>query len=154
MENNYNTKHSLAIGVIVVLAFFGVLYYLNRPAQPYKVLTPDNYPEGTQISLYKNTPPTFPKGVIMEQTLPNYSGVVTTKEGKTQMTVSFNSDKKVEDILAGYKDTLAKEGWRVSVQDLRHSNYVLTMLKGGDAVVLTISLNRELRPLLTFQYEK
>jgi hypothetical protein len=152
MGNTSKLKLFVFVGLFIIIIFIIYLSYLST--RPKTVFTPENYPLGTTISLYERVPPIFPKEVILEDKELKYSGVVSKPDGKKQVTVSYVSDKDAEDLVYLYNNTLKKEGWEVNVKDLRHSNYVLTSTKDQDTVMLTISLNRESKPLLTFQYEK
>jgi hypothetical protein len=152
MENNSKLKLYVFVGLFIII--IGVIYLTYLSSKPKVVFTPDNYPVGTVISLYERVPPMFPREIILEDKELKYSGVVAKPDGKEQITVSYVSDKEAEDLVYLYNNTLKKEGWDVRVKDLRHSNYLLTSTKAEDTVMLTISLNRESKPLLTFQYEK
>ncbi len=152
MQNNFKLKLSIFIGLLVII--IGILYlsYLGR--KPKEVFTPTNYPTGSTISIYSKIPPMFPAGVILENTELKNSSVLSLPDGKIQVSLSYISEQKIPDLVNLYTSTLSKSGWSVSVADLRHSNYVLTASKAGDTVIITMSLTRELQPLLSFQYEK
>ncbi len=152
MQNNLKLKLSVAIGLLVII--IGIFYLSRMSIKPKAVFTPENYPTGTTVSLYDQVPPVFPADIILEDKELKYSGTVSTPGGKTQTTVSYISDKKAEDLVYLYKNFLSKDGWAVDVKDLRHSNYILNLSKDDEAVLLTISLTRDLKPLLTFQYTK
>ena len=166
MENNSypsQPKSTLkyVLVIVVVLIFIGLVYFLkNSNNNPIQVLTPNNYESGTKISLYKNTPPNFPEEIILENKTLDYSGTVTTPEGKTQTKVSYKSDKSVSDILVMYKNSLSKNNWQVSVNSVTPNVANFRALKGGDSVLITIATikqigtGKDIGALVTFQYEK
>ncbi len=142
--------------VVAIIFILGVAYLLmnKKTEPPYKVLTPDSssYPAGTSISLYENTPPGFPSELLLEQKELDYSGTVTSAEGKVQATVSYFSDKTVQDILLMYKEFLPKNGWEFSIKVQSEKTTVIQAEKSGQKVIITAVASKEGKVTVLFQY--
>ena len=153
IEKHHKLHPLSTIIILVVLA--GVIYFLNvKFSTPYKTLTPENYPPGTQINLYKNIPPGFPRELILESRPLTYSGTVITPEGRTRMTVSYVSTLKMSEILNLYRKTLSGRGWTITIKPASLQLSIIRAVKGEESAMITVAFTKNQGNVLTFQYEK
>ncbi|MEK7190454.1 MAG: hypothetical protein AAB661_01675 [Patescibacteria group bacterium] len=157
MQNNFKSKCSLA--VVFILIIIGLFYLLNSKtpffsAAPTKVFAPENYPAGTTVSLYKNTPPGFPREIISENKELNYSGTVQAPDGGTQITVSYISDKNIPELVKMYKISLPKNGWTISESAVEDKVATISAFKTIERLIITTATAEDKGTMVTFQYEK
>lgn len=152
MQNNSQSKYALvAVAVLILIA---LVFFLKNPQDtPYKAL-PSNNETDTTVSLYKNAPPNFPMEVILENKTLDYSGEVKTAQGKTQTTVSYISDKNMQDVVAMYTDSLPKIGWEAKVLSNSANVAIISAAKTDQKIILTISPLKAKGVMVTFQYDK
>jgi len=143
--------------VIIILLLVGFVYITSVGVfgeRPYQVLTPEVYEKGTTVSLYKGTPPKFPEEVILEDKPLDYSGSVVSPQGKTQITVSYISNKTMNELVELYSQTLPSVGWGISEKSIYEKVSIIKTDKGDQSVLLSISPLEKGGVLVTFQYEK
>lgn len=155
MEN----KHKLAyvVIIIIVLILTGAVYLLNLKkayVPPTEVLTPESYPAGTTVSLYDQAPSDFPREVIFENKPLDYSGTVTSPDGKTQTSVSYVSDQSMQAIVDIYVGALPNVGWTVTEKTVYEKVSIIQATKGNENVLISIAPLKEKEVKVTFQYEK
>jgi len=153
------TNHSklrYVVGLLFLLVLVGIYYLVVyfSGEKPYKVLTPDVYPEGTTVSLYKDVPKSFPKEFILANTTLDYSGELKTPNGKTQTTASFVSNENILYITNSYRASLSNENWSVSVESLTGNAAILKATKNNEVVIVSIVPISPTTTLITIQYEK
>jgi len=153
------TNHSklrYVVGLLFLLIVVVLYYLLNNYSgeKPYEVLTPDVYPEGTTVSLYKDVPKFFPKEFILANTTLDYSGKLETPNGKTQTTVSFVSNENILYIANSYRASLSKENWSVFIESLTENAGILRATKNSEVVIVSIVPISPTTTLITIQYEK
>ncbi len=153
MEKQTEVKIYWAIGVLII--FIGLIYFfsLGRPsAKPLQVFT---RPDGTTVSTYKNAPPGFPEEIILENKDLKSSAIIVNAAGKTQINVSYVSDRGVSALVDLYKNSLMSKGWKISANALNPKAGTVLAIKNPDSVLVTIVpqlLNQG--TMVTFQYEK
>lgn len=150
-----NSKSPLLL-IILLIIFGGIIYWLlnsKKTSQPVQVLSPDNYEEGTTVSLYEKIPPEFPKDLILGNLDFKKSTVLRLPSGKINIKAYYESNEGVNLISDRYKFKLLETGWKVvaNVEGDRLSN--VTASKDGQVLIVT-SVKEENNTLITFQYEK
>lgn len=143
----------MVIIILVCLFFVYLSYSVFLKEKPYKVLTPDVYEEGTTVSLYKNVPPEFPKNVIAEEKVLNYSGTVSSPNGKKQITVSYVSDKTMSNLVTLYSEFLPKNNWELIARSVYEKVSIIQISKNERNIMLTIAPIKDGETMVTFQYE-
>ena len=138
--------------LIIVLAVFIFVWAMR--SKPYQVLTPNVYPEGTTISLYKNIPAGFPNDVILEDKTLDYSGTVQNPDGKKQTTVSYISDKNMSEITEMYASSLVENSWKISNSSKFEKVSIIQATKNTENLTITIAPIKDAKTMVTFQYEK
>lgn len=152
MQNNSKLKYFFILLAVILVAV--VSYFTYKHQAPYKVLTPENAPAGTTVSLYNTTPPNFPKEVILENKTLKSSSTVKTSFGVYQVSVSYISDQLMNDLFTVYKDTLTKNGWQVVDKTSSFTTRTLVVGKNGKIVIISISTGLDLKTsLVSFQYQ-
>ncbi|MEK9179322.1 MAG: hypothetical protein AAB893_02535 [Patescibacteria group bacterium] len=149
------SKYVLVVGIILILA--GLFYFFNlknSKVAPYQVLSPEGYEIGTTVSLYKNTPPGFPREIISENKELNYSGTVQAPDGGTQITVSYISDKNIPELVKMYKISLPKNGWTISESAVDDKVATISAFKTIERIIITTATAEDKGTMVTFQYEK
>lgn len=155
MENHFQSKYFLILGVVLIIVGGFYLLNLENPETiPTAVLVPENYPTGTTVSVYENAPPGFPKEIILENKELDYSGTVVSPEGKVQISVSYISDKSMEEVADLYDRTLPSLGWTVTEQSIYEKVSIVQATKRGQNVLLSIVPLEKGGAMVTFQYEK
>lgn len=157
MINHSILRYTFIIIVVLILLSLGFIFVFSgkiSQEKPYQVLTPEVYEKGTVVALYKNTPPGFPKEVVLENKTLDYSGTVTTPQGKTQITVSYISDKSMQDIVSLYEKSLPSVGWNITEKTVYEKVSIIKATKGEQSVLLSIAPLRESETMVTFQYIK
>ena len=152
-------KHKWAyiIIIIIVLVLTGAVYLLNLKnayIPPTKVLTPESYPVGTTVSLYDQAPNNFPREVIMENKVLDYSGTVTNPNGKTQTSVSYISDQTMQAVVDIYVGALPNVGWTVTEKTVYAKVSIIQATKGKESILISIAPLKAGETMVTFQYEK
>ncbi|HEY4508779.1 MAG TPA: hypothetical protein VJC13_00650 [Candidatus Paceibacterota bacterium] len=157
MEGHSKLKYFLsflvAVGVLTLLAFVYQKYQITQE-KPYKILTPQSYATGTTVSLYKNTPPDFPKEVLLEDKILDYSGTVTSPQGKTQITVSYVTDKSMQDIVDMYTIHLPALGWAITQKSIYEKVSIIKATKNQQNILMSIAPLKMGEVMVTFQYEQ
>lgn len=157
MINQTTLRYSFIIIIVLVLLSLGFIYVFSSKIageKPYQVLTPEVYEKGTTVSLYKDTPPDFPKEVVLEDKTLDYSGAVTSPQGKTQITVSYVTDKSMQDVVALYSDFLPTVGWSITEKSVYIKVSIIKAFKGTQNVLMSIAPLEGRGTIVTFQYEK
>lgn len=146
----------ILIAVIIGLAAVAGWLFLPKIFQekPYQVLAPESYATGTTLALFKNIPPDFPSNIVAENKELDYAGTLTTAEGKSQITVSYKSEKSVADLAALYKERLADKNWSVLADSVQPLAAVIEAQRSERKVTVTMGMIKEGETLVTFQYEK
>src|SRR3990167_791870 len=156
MEGHSKLKYFLsflvAVGVLTLLSFVYQKYQITQE-KPYKILTPQSYATGTTVSLYKNTPPDFPKEVVLEDKILDYSGAVTSPQGKTQITVSYVTDKSMQEVVDMYLGSLPGVGWKVAEKSVYIKVSIIKAFKGTQNILMSIAPLEGRGTIVTFQYE-
>lgn len=155
MEDKH--KWAYIIIIIIVLVLTSAVYLINLKkayVPPMEVLTPDVYPVGTTVSLYEEAPSVFPREVIMENKPLDYSGEVTTPDGKTQVSVSYVSDQAMQAVVDVYVGALPNVGWTVTEKTVYTKVASIKATKGEENILLSIAPVKEGETKVTFQYEK
>lgn len=124
--------------------------------EPYQTLTPTNNATNTQVSLYKNAPPDFPKEILPQNITINSSGKVSDPSGKTQITVSYISDKNITDLVDSYNSSLPKNGWNILLKSIVTSTNVATIkaTKENQSIQIIVTPLKNQEMIITFQYQK
>jgi hypothetical protein len=154
MENKNRLKYFLII--IIVLIITGAFYFIvfkKQDTPPEKVLTPESYPAGTTVLLYKEAPSIFPKEVIMENKVLDYSGTVTSPTGKTQTSVSYVSDQSMQAIVDIYVGALPNVGWTITEKTVYAKVSIIQATKGSESILISIAPIKAGEVKVTFQYE-
>lgn len=155
MQNAYKSKYFLVFSLVLIILLAVYLFNLKNPKNtPTQVLTPDSYESGTTVSLYKDVPPGFPEGVVLENKELNYSGTVASKDGREQITVSYFSSLGMSEAVELYKSSLGGKGWKVAVQSQSKTATVTLAVMKNEEIVVTFAPTPEKGLLVTFQYEK
>lgn len=155
MENKH--KFAYIFIIIIVLLLAGAVYLVMKErayVPPEVILTPEVYPEGTTVSLYKEAPSIFPEEVILENKTLDYSGEVTTPEGKTQVSVSYVSDKTLQAVVDVYVGALPNVGWTITEKTVYTKVALIKATKGNEKILLSIAPLKEGETKVTFQFEK
>lgn len=155
MINHSILKYTFIIFIIILLLLgFFYLFSLNLREKPYEVLTPDVYEVGTTVSLYQNTPPGFPKDLILEEKTLDYSGTVTVPSGKKQTTVSYISNKSMTELVDIYSNALPEKGWQIMAKSVYPKVSVIQAVKKDQSILLSIAPSKDGEVMITFQYEQ
>lgn len=152
MQSENKSKFFWVLGLVAVIII--IVFGLKKANSPYQVLTPENYPPGTTVSLYKGIPPGFPKGVILEKNEITHSDVVASTDGKKQMTVSYTSSKAMAEVVKLYKMSLYKDEWKLVVNATSEKVATIIATKEVEKIIITMVPATEGGTTLTFQYEK
>ena len=156
MINQTTLRYSFIIIIILVLLSLGFIYVFSSKIageKPYQVLTPEVYEKGTTVSLYKNIPPDFPKEVVLEDKILDYSGAVTSPQGKTQITVSYVTDKSMQEVVDMYLGSLPGVGWKVAEKSVYIKVSIIKAFKGTQNILMSIAPLEGRGTIVTFQYE-
>jgi len=154
---NNTVKYAIVTIIILIPLSLGFNYIFSSKTsnnKPYEVLAPEVYEKGTKVSLYKETPPNFPKEVILENKIPDYSGVVTAPEGATQTTVSYITDKSMEEVVDIYDRSLPLVGWKIVEKTVYTKVAIISFKKEKQSIFMSIAPLKEGDTLVTFQYEE
>jgi len=157
MINQTTLRYSFVIIIVLVLLSLGFIYVFSVKIggeKPYQVLTPEVYEKGTTVSLYKNIPPDFPREVVLEDKTLDYSGTVTSPQGKTQITVSYVTDKSMQDVVDVYLGSLPGVGWKVVEKSVYIKVSIIKAIKGTQSILISIAPLEGRGTKVTFQYEK
>lgn len=147
-------KRNITILFLVVLVLGGLYFVFTKyEKKPYKIVTPDNYEAGTTVSLYKNIPPTFPTNIILEGKTLNYAGTVQGPDGKQKISVSYISNKSLEELSAMYSPSLEKVGWQISNKSESRLSISILAKKGENKLIVTAGQVKPGEVMVTFQYE-
>lgn len=150
-----NSKSPLLL-IILLIILCGIGYWVfisNKSAEPVQVLSPDNYEQGTTISLYEKLPPSFPKELILGNLDFKKASVLNLPSGKTQTSLVYISKENSTRISEIYKFELIKQGWAV-VSDVPNERLsTVTANKDGQLLIVTAVKEGD-STLITFQYEK
>ncbi len=118
------SKLNFLIILVSIIAIGAVVYFfvLNREEVPYQVLTPESYPEGSVVSLYKNFPPNFPKELILGGEKIDYSSTVSDQTTDSSIKVSYLLEKSNTEIMEEYNNALSENGCNKSDSRARNNN--------------------------------
>ncbi len=152
MEKNHWLRYVVAIFIIIVLAL--ITYFAFQKSRPYAVLTPESYPEGTKVALYKQVPTNFPNEVLVEKKTLKYAGVLTNTSGKVDTNISYESDLTLDIAMSLYKTKLATLGWQVLDRSTNFKTGLLVAEKDTRNVMITFAPLKESKTLITFQYQQ
>jgi len=156
MSNQSILKYSIIIVIVLVLLSLGFIYIFSvkiSKETPYQTLSPKAYEQGTVVDLYKNTPPGFPKEVVLENKTLSYSGTVTTPQGKTQTTVSYKTEQNMQNLVDIYTTSLPSVGWEIAEKSVYEKVSIIKAVKGEQSILLSIAPLKEGELMVTFQYE-
>jgi hypothetical protein len=154
MQNIFKSKYSLGLSFLIVIILFIYLFKTNNPyTTPTDTFTPENYPAGTTVELWENIPPEFPTGLILENKKIEHADVVSTAEGKTQMTVSYFSEKGMIELADMYKASLIAGGWKIEGNYASEKAATMLATKEAESLVVTIA-PKESITTVTFLYNK
>ncbi len=156
------SKRTIFLFVVFVLLVLGLVCYLFvfNPPKPIKILTPDSYPKGTTVSLYSVVPAGFPSGVVLEASLPTHSDVVSSPDGKKQMTVVYKSSLSITELLANYTNSLSKNNWNVAISKIYNKDLaVIEAVKNTNTLIITFTSSvsksgPSSTTSITFQYQQ
>ncbi|MFA5888966.1 MAG: hypothetical protein WCW47_03715 [Candidatus Paceibacterota bacterium] len=157
MSNQSIIKYFIVIIIVLILLSLGFIYIFSvkiSKETPYQTLTPENYEKGTVVNLYKNIPPGFPKEVVLENKTLDYSGSVTTSQDKTRITVSYISDKNMQNVVGIYEKSLPDVGWNIVDKSIYEQVSIIRAIKEEQSILVSISPLKEDETMVTFQYEK
>jgi len=152
MENNFKLK---SLVILVLVGFIIFVVYLSSQSvsnDPVVVMRPLNYPEGTTISLYKNIPPNFIDGIVLEDKKLETSQVVASN-GKSQYNLSYVSQTQIAELVNMYKKSLSEKGWRISLKNHSPKVSAMSISKEENELFITF-VQVEKGTNVTFQYEK
>jgi hypothetical protein len=157
MTNRSTLRYIFIIIIVLILLSLCFIYVFSgkiSKEKPYQTLTPDIYKKGTVVELYKNTPPNFPKEVVLENKTLDYSGTVAVPGSKVQIKVSYVSDKSMQNIVDLYNKSLPSVGWNIVEKTIYTKVSIIRATKGEQSILMSISPIKEGEVMVTFQYEK
>jgi len=155
MQNIFKSKYSLVFSIIILIVVFVYLFKTNNPyTSPTQVLTPESYPEGTTVELWNNIPPEFPQGIILENKEIEHADVVTSLEGKKQITVSYTSEKSMSELAEMYMASIEKSEWALGANNVSPKVATILSTKGVEMMIITILPKEGGGTVVAFQYEK
>lgn len=134
----------------------GIGYWVfisNKSSEPVQVLSPDNYEQGTTISLYEKLPPSFPKELILGNLDFKKASVLSLPSGKTQTSLVYTSKENGTRISEIYKFELIKQGWAV-VSDVPNERLSTVTANKDEQLLIVTAVKEGDNTLITFQYEK
>ena len=153
METGNRLGLRLFYVIVILVILVALTYFFWMKDAPYKVFTPEGYPQGAQISVYKNLPEGFPDEVILEDKEFNGVGTLTTANQKTKTTVSYVSDKALAELAVMYENNFISMGWTITAKSISKNVGILQANKDGGKMILTIAPFLQ-KMVVTFQYEK
>jgi hypothetical protein len=153
MQSEQKSKLLGFFGLVVVVIIIILLVSKNSNS-PYQVLTPEHYPPGTTVSLYKGVPPEFPKEVILENKEITKGDTVSLADGKKQVTISYISEKSVEEAAALYIASFENSAWKMVSNNTNPKVSTVHVTRNTERLIITIVPNQGVGAEVTFQYEK
>jgi len=139
---------------VLLLIILGIYFFYQNIEQPYRLSNPESFEQGTELSVYKDLPPSFPKEFILGDVRPSYSGQLELPDGLTQTSVEFSHTEGVVYLVNTYRDVLFRQGWTVTVDTATREFGILRAEKNNFVVAVSIAPVSAFETLITIQYDK
>lgn len=140
----YSMRMGMFVSVGVVIIFIaGLLYFLHRQSVPMKVIvSPDNYPAGTQIEVYKDVPNEFPKDIVAAGSTLTHADIVRHADKSFVVTAVYNVAQTLPIAMSGEFTAFKAAGWQVTSSKIDTTNgYIAAAKDANTSIVATFSID-------------
>lgn len=155
-QNDYNKKLRLIVGVFSIILIIIIFYLFDffKKDRPEKIITPEVYDTGTEVSIYKDVPKSFPKELILNDFIVDYVGEVSDGDSYFLATFSFKVGDSFENIKERYISNLKNLGLLFTSEVDNAEVSVLNVYINEQRYVVSLSYLSSTESMVTIQSNK